>query len=141
MPTTTLSKWTINAGEAHGPKGGNQTALVGCHLAIVEDADGTHYQFQAPGGTAEQTSTGSQLPTLPYTFPAFWAQLGGPTSMDWYIKVKTTTGGQSGNEAKGDWSNFPFPPAFSETDPDTWTAQSGGTGAEGEEDAASSAYA
>ena len=135
MPTTTVAKWTISAGEAHG--GGNKTALVGCHVASIWDDNGAHYQFQSPDGTAQATSTGTVLPTLPYSFDEFNAQLAGTADLSWYIVLESTTDGQNQNKAKGTWSNDP--PGFADTDPDTWTAQSGGTGVDPEEDAASSA--
>lgn len=142
MPTTlTINAiWTINA--AHGPHHDDKTALVGCHLAIVTDAAGTHYQFQNPGRTAVQTSSGANLPALPYTFPMFTSQLGGSDALNWYIKVKSTVHGVGENEAKGDWSHDPFPPGGEETDPDTWTAQAGsgsGMGDDTEDAAAASA--
>ena len=127
MPTTN-ALWTIKASGAHGPNPqGPQTNLVGCQLAIITDALGTHYQFQAPGDI-QVTSPGASLPALPYIFPSFTLN-----SLTWYIKLKDSIHGSDKHDAHGDWSNEPFTPKFSETDPDTWTAQAG-SGAGGHPD-------
>ncbi|HEX3250928.1 MAG TPA: hypothetical protein VHS05_15955 [Pyrinomonadaceae bacterium] len=143
MPTTTNALWTIKADGAHGSNPqGNQTALVGCHLAIITDSNGTHYQFQGPGGgnAAQVTSPGASLPSLPYDFPVFNSQLGGPLAQNWYIRIKSSTHGQDEKDAHGDWSNLPFTPEFAEVDPDTWTAQAGsGAGGHPEDAAAAKA--
>ena len=113
MPT----KWTID--NAKG--GGNDSELIGCHLAI----SGTNYQFQLPSGSVVATTTGTTLPTLPFNFPMFNSALAGTTAVNWYITVESTTDGVSGNKAKGTWSNTGFVTGITDTDPPTWTTQAG----------------
>jgi hypothetical protein len=113
MPT----KWTIHADGVES--GTNGTKLVGCHL---EDT-GTNYQFEDKDGNVLKASTGTTLPSLPYDFPMFKHAFGGTTKLPWYIKLETTTHGQSQNKAKGKWSNSP--PGFAEVDSDTWVTQAG----------------
>ena len=129
-----LFMWIIRTrNDVHGP-GPNQASLVGCQLAIVTDASGTHFQFKAPStGSGEVTTTGSTLPALPFKFPVFTAPLAGPIPQPWYIRVTTLTGGIHGRDAEGTYSNtpptMPSDPGAGEDDNDTWTAQAGhGTG-------------
>ena len=128
MPT----QWTINAGGVNG--GSNKSELIGCHI----QQNATNYQFESPNGTVQSTTTGTTLPTPPFQFPMFNSPLAGSTALDWYITVDTLTGGASGNQAGGKWSNSNFEDPTA--DPaDTWVAQSGLAGEP--EDEASSASA
>jgi len=128
------NQWTINASGVQG--GSNKSDLVGCHIS--QNAGGTAYQFEAPNGTVVSTTTGTSLPTPSFQFPMFNSALAGQTALNWYITVETLTGGASGNQAGGKWSNTNF--ENPEGDPtDTWVAQAGAS-AEVEEEA-SGAYA
>ena len=134
--------WTIHATGVHGrpPK----TELIGCHLAIVTDIDGTHYQFESPGGEPISHSHGRSLPPLPYDFPVF--TLAGPGVRPWFITLERLDAGPRGNEAAGRWSNVSYRRGPSEDDPedepDTWTAQAGqGAGDDEEKSKELAAYA
>ena len=112
------NQWTINANGVQG--GSNKSELVGCHI----QQNATNYQFEAPNGTVVSTTTGTSLPTPPFQFPMFNSALAGQTALNWYITVETLTGGASGNQAGGEWSNTSF--ESPEGDPaDTWVAQAG----------------
>ncbi|HKG46308.1 MAG TPA: hypothetical protein VKB02_06260 [Pyrinomonadaceae bacterium] len=120
------NQWTINASGVNG--GSNKSALVGCHIK----QNATNYQFQASNGTVVSTTTGTTLPTAPFQFPMFNSALSGQTALDWYITVDTLTGGASGNQPGGEWSNYAF--ASPEGVPsDTWVAQAG-AGVEDDQD-------
>jgi hypothetical protein len=123
MPT----QWTINASGVRG--GANKSELVGCHIQQYAN----NYQFESPNGTVQSTTIGTTLPTPPFQFPMFNSALAGSTALNWYITVDTLTGGASGNQAGGTWSNTSFESPTA--DPaDTWVAQSG-VGEEPEEEA------
>jgi hypothetical protein len=122
MPT----QWTIPASGVTGGSLGQE--LIGCHIEVVSNAEGTAYEFQQPNGTGvTNTPFASTLPAPPFTFPTFTSDLGGNTSANWSISVSTLTGGPSGNQAQGGWSN-PASPLTKPTKPeppDTWVAQAG----------------
>lgn len=115
--------WTIAAGDVTG--GSHKNDLVGCH--ITTNDNGTAYEFTNNNiNDVLATTTGTSLPTPPFTFPDF--DLDGYT---WTIDVDTLTGGAGGNQAEGSWSNNA--PTISADEEGTWTAQAG-SGTEEESD-------
>lgn len=126
MPTPpTPPIWTLNA-SGITPAGPNGSDLAGCH--INENAAGTAYQFTAPNpNTVLSTTTGTSLPSVPFTFPEFTYD-----GLNWIITVNSLGVGVNGS---GTWSN----PLDEVTDtPSTsgdFTAQSGSGLGEGEGDA------
>ena len=143
MPT----RWTINS--ANGP---NNLDLVGCQIVKVTDANNKkQYAFIAPGvgsGPPQQVSmttngTTDSYPTPPFQFPFFNSSLsqGSSTgSYNWYINVCTLTGGASGNQGSGTYSNTgPIACGGSITadPPETWVATANTTVEEEEASAAS----
>ncbi|HSE33812.1 MAG TPA: hypothetical protein VLA93_19735 [Pyrinomonadaceae bacterium] len=123
-----MSTWTIHSGDVTG--GSHKDKLVGCH--ITTNTANTAYEFTDNNiNTVLATTTGTSLPTPPFTFPSF--SLGG---QNFTIEVTTLTGGNSSNQAQGNWS-IPSPTA----EPDgTWTAQAGATtDVEGEDTKSASA--
>lgn len=107
--------WTIHAGDVTG--GSSKTNLVGCHIT-VNDA-GTAYEFTDNNiNEVLSTTSGTSLPTPPFTFPSF-----GLDEYTWTIVVNTLTGGASGNQAEGTWSNNA--PTIIAGEDGTYTAQAG----------------
>lgn len=144
------TKWTINAGgQGSGP---NNLDLVGCQIAKVTDANGNlQYAFIAPGvgsGPPSQasitlTGTKTSYPATPFQFPLFNSALSQGQSTgpyNWYITVCTLTGGASGNQGSGTYSNT-GPVACGGSlmgdPPDTWVATANTTAEEEEASAAS----
>jgi hypothetical protein len=121
--------WTIH--NVTGPSGSHKGDLQGCH--ITTNAAGTAYEFTDNNiNTVLATTTGTTLPTVPFTFPSF-----GLDSLNWTIEVTTFTGGAGGNQAGGNWSNDA--PSITAGEDGTWTAQAGSTvgddtGSDAEED-------
>jgi hypothetical protein len=122
--------------DVHG--GANGVDLIGCE--IVENATNTAYQFEDQDSVVRATA-GPPLPTVPFQFPMFNAELGGSSPQNWYITVCTLTGGNSNNQAGGTWNNSAFQACEGVTgdDPDTWVAQAGTSPEEEEEASAASA--
>lgn len=109
--------WTIHSGDVTGGK--DKSDLVGCH--INTNAAGTAYQFTDRNiNTVLSTTSGSSLPTPPFTFPSF-----SKNGYNWAISVSSLTGGASGNQAEGTWSNDD--PQIAAEEDGTWTAQAGST--------------
>ncbi|HJX91878.1 MAG TPA: hypothetical protein VJ372_15365 [Pyrinomonadaceae bacterium] len=109
--------WTIHHGDVTG--GSHKSDLHGCH--ITTNAAGTAYEFTDNNiNTVLATTTGTTLPTVPFTFPSF-----GLDSLNWTIEVTTLTGGAGGNQAGGNWSNDA--PSITADETGTWTAQAGST--------------
>lgn len=119
MPTI----WTISANGIQ-PSGGNGLELVGCHIAIVDDAFGKHYAFEYPSQQIAVQTPGATLPSIPFSFPEFNSGLAGSQVLNWLIRV--TSGGPSATTIGGTWSNPSSPHAFDPADvDDTFTAQAG----------------
>jgi hypothetical protein len=115
--------WTIHT---HKLKGGpDKTDLVGCHIIETDTA----YQFTGPDPDDVLSTTTGSKPTPPFPFPVFSFE--GSPLVEWNIAVSTLTGGHSGNEAKGDWTNNDSPTG---DESGTWTAQAG-AGVDDEQDA------
>ena len=119
------SVWTI-----HSTDGGKDSSqLQGCHIQV----NGNTYQFTQPSiQNVLSTTTGTTLPTPPFTFPAFSL---GADGYSWTIIVTTLTGGHSNNKAEGTWTNTD--PSITADESGTWTAQAGSTIDPEEEDASS----
>lgn len=123
--------WTIHANGLTG--GDTKSNLVGCH--INQNAAGTAYQFTAPNiNTVLATTSGTTLPTAPFTFDSFSFQ-----NYTWDISVSTLTGGAGSNQAQGSWSNNAAS-IVAEQD-GTFTAQAGSTVEDDPEKDASAASA
>jgi hypothetical protein len=120
--------WTLPASLITGGSAG--VKLAGCH--ITTDAAGTAYEFTEPNITKVlSTTTGSSLPSVPFTFPTFSYK-----GLDWNITVTSLSVGVNGH---GTWStpgNETLPTGPENGD---YTAQAG-AGFE-EDDAAHSAKA
>jgi len=109
--------WTIRASGVTG--GSTKSDLVGCH--ITTNSAGTAYEFTDNNiNTVLATTTGTSLPTPPFTFPSF-----GLDGYTWTIVVNTLTGGAGGNQAQGTWSNDASSIAGAEGG--NYTAQAGST--------------
>ena len=133
MPTNTI--WTIKPNHVHGPNP-NKNELVGCRVAIVNDDEGSHYQFQYPNGSV--TSPGEDLPPLPYTFSSFTSSLFGSQEETWTITLISLEWGKSHNNAHGTFdTGSTAGHSITGGETDTWTAQAGvGDDPEEEEKAA-----
>ena len=120
MPTI----WTIPANGIQ-PQSGPGMDLVGCHIAIVNDAFGQHYAFEFPNGQIIVQTPGSTLPSIPFNFPTFNTGFRGHTAKDWYIRV--TSGGPNAQQLGGLAGNNSFAERVNpaDADPDTFTAQAG----------------
>src|SRR5688500_4238690 len=122
--------WTINATGVTG--GSTKTDLVGCH--ITTNDDGTAYEFTDNNiNTVLATTSGTSLPTTPFTFPSF-----GLDGYTWTITVNTLTGGDVRTHAERTRSSNA--PGITADEEVTHTAQAGGGAEEdipGKEDAAS----
>lgn len=116
---------TIGSGNVGGMK--DKTDLVGCF--INTNAAGTAYQFNSPGpnSTVLATTTGTSLPSLPFSFPQF-GPYPGPNGYYWTIQV-------TGFTYSGNWTNTD--PTVDNDETGTWTAQAGATVDDEEADAAS----
>lgn len=124
-------RWTINSAA-----GRDRSYLVGCH--IIETDDGK-YQFTGPSPDNILATTDQR--TVPFDFPLLiWAPPG-RLQFTWMIRVWTLTGGASGTQAEGRWSNTdPGNPSPDQDESGTWTAQAGATlEEESEGDAAAAA--
>ena len=109
--------WTIH--NVTGPSGSHKSDLQGCH--ITTNAAGTAYEFTDNNiNTVLATTTGTSLPTPPFTFPSF-----GLDGYTWTIVVNTLTGGAGGNQAQGTWSNDA--PSIAAAEEGNYTAQAGST--------------
>ena len=113
------NKWTIKSKDVHGDS--HKSHLVDCQ--IQKNSAGTAYQFEAPDGTVVSTTTGSTLPSAPFTFPMFNSALKGKNTHDWYIGITTVTGGDNKDEVEGTWSNHAPDPKDAQDG--TFTAQAG----------------
>ena len=106
--------WTLNQ-SGITPAGLNGSDLAGCHITT----NGTAYEFTAPNiNTVLSSTTGSSLPSLPFTFPTFTYE-----SLNWSVTVNSLTTG-SGGTATGSWNNPPGP-VGEEDDGDFTNATSG----------------
>jgi len=101
--------------------------LVGCHIAIVNDAFGQHYAFEFPNTQIAVQTPGSTLPPIPFNFPTFNTAFKGHTAKNWYIRV--TSGGPTAQQMAGQAGNNSFEVLErrnpTDVDPDTFTAQAG----------------
>jgi len=125
--------WTIHSGDVTG--GPTKSNLHGCHIRVSDD--GTAYEFTKGGIVYSTASNNGTLPTVPFAFLNF-----GFATYIWTINVNTLTGGASGNQAGGTWSNNAS--SITGDEGGDWTAQAGSTvgddtdrDAEDDEDAAS----
>jgi|ERR1043165_7592312 hypothetical protein len=108
--------WTLNA-SGITPAGLNGSDLAGCH--ITTNSTNTAYEFTEPNITkVKSTTTGSSLPSLPFTFPTFTYD-----GLLWTITVTSMTTG-TGGSAAGTWNN-PTGPVAEEGDDDFTNATSG----------------
>jgi hypothetical protein len=107
---------TIGSGDVHGQK--DKTDLVGCFIDM--NATNTAYQFNSPGPNSQvlATTTGTSLPSLPFTFPQFGPYPPGPNGSLWTIRV-------NGLKFSGSWTNTD--PTVVNDETGTWTAQAGAT--------------
>lgn len=106
------NQWNISGATG----GSNGTHLNGCHITVVTDASGTHYQFTKPNiNEILATTPGLSLPTPPFNFPQFRYK-----EVDWVVMVQTL-----GANGGGTWST----PSRKRTGSQNgdYTAQSGGT--------------
>jgi hypothetical protein len=96
MPTPpTPPIWTLNASGITPVGSAGQTDLAGCH--ITENNAGTAYEFTEPNpNNVLSTTTGSSLPSVPFTFPVFTYD-----SLEWTITVTSLGVGVNG---AGTWS-------------------------------------
>src|SRR6478736_4150341 len=114
--------WTIH-NETGGP---TKSSLHGCHIK-VNDA-GTAYEFVKGGNVYSTATNNGSLPTTPFSFAGF-----GFDNFTWTVNVTTLTGGASGNQALGNWSNNA--PNIAGDQGGEFTAQAGsGVGVDGCED-------
>ena len=95
MPTpSTPPIWTLNA-SGITPVGSDGVNLVGCH--ITTNAAGTAYEFTKPNiNDVLSTTTGTSLPSVPFTFPVFTYK-----GFDWTVTVSSLPAGSTGS---GTWS-------------------------------------
>jgi hypothetical protein len=113
--------WTIHHGDVTG--GPTKSDLHGFH--IQENDDSTAYLFVKGNDTYATATNNGTLPTTPFSFVGF-----GLDSYTWTVTVTTLTGGASGNQAQGTWTNNAPNPADEQDG--TFTAQAG-SGVEGDE--------
>jgi len=93
MPPTTPI-WTLNASNIT-PVGSAGVMLAGCH--ITENSTGTAYEFTQPNiNKVLSTTTGSSLPSVPFSFPQFTYK-----GLDWNITVASLAVGAN---VTGTWS-------------------------------------
>ncbi len=125
--------WTIHSGDVTG--GSTKSDLHGCHIKVNDTS--TAYEFTKGGTVYATASNNGALPAVPFSFSNF-----GYADHNWTINVDTLTGGNSGNQAGGTWSNDAS--SITGAEGGDWTAQAGsGVGddtdcdTEGDEDAAS----
>jgi hypothetical protein len=86
--------WTIH----HETGGPTKSNLHSCRIT-TNDGDTAYVLMKGNDLLASSTNNGT-LPTTPFSFVGF-----GLATYTWTLTVKTLTGGPSGNEAQGDWSN------------------------------------
>jgi hypothetical protein len=87
--------WTLNASDINPAGSIGQKDLAGCH--ITENNAGTAYEFTEPNiNKVLSTTTGSSLPSVPFSFPVFTYK-----GLQWNISVSTLPVGASGT---GTWS-------------------------------------
>ena len=88
--------WTIHSGDVTG--GPTKSDLHGCHIKTNDDD--TAYLLTKGNDTLATASNNGALPTTPFSFIGF-----GLATYTWTLTVTTLTGGASGNQAQGTWSN------------------------------------
>jgi len=108
--------WTIHSGDVTG--GPTKSNLHGCKISVNDD--GTAYEFTKGGTVYAAASNNGTLPTVPFSFLSF-----GFAGYTWTINVTTLTGGNSGNQAGGSWTNDA--PSIAGDEGGDWTAQAGST--------------
>lgn len=117
------NKWKIKDSNDVGG-GKDKVDLIGCF--INENAAQTAYQFNSPNpnSTVLATTTGTSLPSVPFSFPQF-GPFPSTNGYNWTITVTSLTAGPSQNNATGTWTNTD--PSLTNDESGTFTAQSDAT--------------
>jgi len=121
--------WTIH----HETGGPTKSDLHGCRIT-KNDGDTAYLLMKGNDLLSTSTNNGT-LPVPPFSFVGF-----GLDTYTWTLTVTTLTGGPSGNEAQGTWSNNAPDPKDAQDG--TFTAQAGsevGTKSREDDSAAASA--